>query len=105
QDMAGCVGLSLMVDRQSGRCIATSAWDDADAMLDSAEEAGRLRQLAATRFGATATAEEWEIAVLHRERSSDEGAWVRATWVTVPPELADAGVEYYRSAVLPQVEH
>ena len=104
-ELAGCIGLSLMVDRDTGRCIATSAWDNADAMAESADAAGRLRAQAGERFGGPATAEDWEIAVLHREHSSDPGAWVRATWVTVPPELTEAGVEYYRSAVLPQIEH
>lgn len=104
-ELAGCIGLSLMVDRQSGRCIATSAWHDREALRDSTDQAGRLRALAGERFGGPATAEEWEIAVLHREHSSDPGACVRATWVTVPPELTEAGVEYYRSAVLPQIEH
>ena len=32
QDMAGCIGVSLLVDRQSGRCIATSAWETDEAM-------------------------------------------------------------------------
>ena len=27
QQMEGCIGLSLMCDRGSGRCIATSAWE------------------------------------------------------------------------------
>lgn len=104
-ELAGCIGLSLMVDRQTGRCIATSAWDSAEAMRDSSDHADRLRGQAGDRFGGPAGAESWEIAVLHREHSSDPGACVRATWVTVPPELTEAGIEYYRSAVLPQIEH
>jgi hypothetical protein len=105
QEIAGCIGLSLMVERQTGRCIATSSWDSAEAMRASDEVAGRLRTQADERFGGPATAEGWQIAVLHRKRSSDLGACVRATWLTVPPELTEAGIEYYRGAVLPQIEH
>ena len=28
----GCVGVSLMVDRKTGRCIFTSAWETEDAL-------------------------------------------------------------------------
>jgi heme-degrading monooxygenase HmoA len=100
QDMAGFIGLSLVADRQSGECIATSAWDTDDAQRASAEGIGSLRDRAADAFGGSATVEMWEIAVLHRQRSSDTGACVRATWLALP-----AGIEYFRSSVLPQVEH
>jgi hypothetical protein len=103
--MAGFIGLSLVADRQSGECIATSAWDTDDAQRASAEGIGSLRDRAADAFGGSATVEMWEIAVLHRQRSSDTGACVRATWLALPAEQMDAGIEYFRSSVLPQVEH
>ena len=105
QDMDGYVGLSLVVDRQSGRCIATSAWETDEAQRTSAERIRPVRDRAAAVFGGSATAEAWEIAVLHREHSSDTGACVRATWVTLPPDQLDAGIEYFRTSVLPEVEH
>jgi hypothetical protein len=105
QDMDGYVGLSLLADRQTGRCIATSAWESDEAQRASAERIGPVRDQAAATFGGSATVEAWEIAVLHRQRSSDTGACVRATWVTLPLDEMDAGVEYFRTSVLPQVEH
>lgn len=104
QELPGSIGMSLMVDRESGRCIATSSWESEDALHYSAGEARRLRNLAAERFGAGAPlVEEWEIAVLHRERGN--AACVRATWLTVPPDLMEAGIDYFRDSVLRQVEH
>ncbi|MUL63296.1 hypothetical protein BOO86_02360 [Mycobacterium sp. CBMA 234] len=103
QELPGSIGLSLMVDRESGRCIATSAWESEDALHYSASEARRLRNLTADQFGGAPMVEEWEIAVLHRERGN--GACVRATWLTVPPDLMEAGIDYFRDSVLRQVEH
>jgi hypothetical protein len=105
QEMAGFIGLSLVVDRESGECIATSAWESDEAQRASAEDIGPLRDRAAEAFGGRATVEAWEIAVLHRQRSSDTGACMRATWLALPADQMDAGIEYFRSSVLPQVEH
>lgn len=104
-ELPGWVGLSLMVDRDSGRCIVATAWESEEAMSSSFEETAQLRNRVAHEFGGTAWAENWEIAVLHREHSSDLRACVRATWISVPSDLIDAGIDYFRGAVLPQVEH
>jgi len=104
QDVEGCIGVSLLVDRQSGRCIATTAWETEDARRDSAERVTPIRDRAAGMFGGTANVEEWEIAAMHRDHHSAEGACVLATWVKVPTDHVDQGIEYYRSSVLPQLE-
>jgi hypothetical protein len=97
--ITGCVGLSLLVNRQHGRCIATSAWDSAEAMYSSADQVRSVRDRAAEMFGAVRT-EEWEISVLHREHHSRRGACVRVVWAETAPERLDAVVEAYRSQFL-----
>ena len=62
QAMDGCVGLSLLVEREWGRCIATSAWDSAQSMRASEPTVRPIRGRAAEAFGGPVTVEEWEIA-------------------------------------------
>jgi heme-degrading monooxygenase HmoA len=104
RDLEGCVGVSLLVNRESGRCIATSAWESAEAMRASAERVAPIRDRAAEMFGGTANTEEWEIASMHRDHRSADGAGVRATWVKVPTDQMDQGIEYFKSSVLPQLQ-
>ncbi|WP_280234140.1 antibiotic biosynthesis monooxygenase [Nocardia cyriacigeorgica] len=104
QEIPGCVGLSLMVDRASGRCIATTSWESEAAMRDSMDRVGPIRERAIALFGGSAHVEEWEIAGLHRAHLSSEGACVRATWVKTDPSRIDAAVEVYKASTLPAME-
>lgn len=104
EEIDGCVGLSLLVDRESGRCIATTAWETQEAMHAGAERVRPVRDRAAQAFGGSPTVDEWEIAVLHRERRSCPGAGVRATWLKVRPDQFDRAIEFYRESVLPDIE-
>ena len=100
----GCVGLSLLVDRESGRCIATSAWQSEEAMRASEEQVGPIRERAAELFGGSTQVNEWEIAVLHRNHQSPEGACVRATWMEVNSAQMDQAVDIFRMTSLPAIE-
>jgi heme-degrading monooxygenase HmoA len=104
QQVDGCVGMSLLVDRQSGRCIATSAWETQEAMHASAERVRPVRDQAAQAFGGSPTVDEWEIAVLHRDHRSSPGAGVRTTWLKVRPDQFDRAIQFYRESVLPAIE-
>lgn len=103
-EVDGCIGISLLVDRESGRCIATTAWDDEAAMHASAEQARPIRDQAAQAFGGSPAIDEWEIAVLHRDHRSGPGACVRATWLRMRPDQFDRAIEFYRESVLPAIE-
>ncbi|MEO3760395.1 hypothetical protein ABGB19_19195 [Mycobacterium sp. B14F4] len=104
QEMEGYVGLSLLVDRESGRCIATSAWETEDALRISTDQAAPLRNRAGEIFGGDADVDQWEVGALHRDHRSSEGACVRATWLKVPPGHVDRAVDFYRTEVLPALE-
>jgi len=105
ESIDGYVGISLLVDRESGRCIITAAYDTEDARQASADKATQLRSQAADRFGGSVEKiEEWEIGVLHRDHQSADGACVRCTWIKVPPDNADRTIDFYRTSVVPSLE-
>jgi hypothetical protein len=94
--MSGCTGLSMMVDRRSGRCIATTGWDTADHMRASAGLIDPMRDRAAAIMSAAPFVEEWEIASVHRLHTSHDGACVRATWMWLEPAMVDHAIDTYR---------
>jgi quinol monooxygenase YgiN len=97
----GCVGLSLVVDRASGRCITTSAWESADAMRNSAERVRASRERVALRFGTDAEVQEWDIAVIHRAHRAGDGAAARVVWSRADPAALDRVVDAYRDSLMP----
>jgi quinol monooxygenase YgiN len=97
----GCLGVSMLVNPTSGRCIVTSAWLTEEAM--TADQ--RLQPLVdrATTGSAIPEVEDWEIGVVHRDHASGPGAWVRVSWVHVEPEQVDRLAELYRMVLLPTI--
>jgi hypothetical protein len=102
--MDGCIGLSMLVDRLSGLCIATTSWQSKEAMTASAEQVQPIRQRASEILGGRPQVDEWEIAVMHRDHTSGPGACVRATWVRMPPDQIDRVVDMVRMGLLPAVQ-
>ncbi|MGF2947389.1 hypothetical protein [Mycobacterium sp. Lab-001] len=106
-EIDGFVGLSLLVDRQSGRCITTSSWESVHAMRAGAERVAPIRERAALMWSAipgSAKIEEWEIASLHRHHRSRDGACVRSTWLKVVPDQLGRSLDFYRTSLLPEME-
>lgn len=104
-DIDGCIGASLLIDRSSGRCIATSSWETEEAMRASHDQLNPVRErLMETLGGDSLEIEEWEIAILHREHSAPAGACARVTWARPRDGQIDAAVEAFKMNVLPQLE-
>jgi quinol monooxygenase YgiN len=62
----GCRGLSLLVDRQTGQCIATSSWESHAAMRASRSAASDMRMRAATDSGGDIVdVHEFDLAYAH----------------------------------------
>ena len=103
--MDGCVGMSLLVDRESGRCIATTAWESEAALQASAEQVKPLRADAEQNLGTSSSdVDVWEVAVVHRDHATPDGACARITWLSGDAGLADRAVDIYKMAVLPKLQ-
>jgi heme-degrading monooxygenase HmoA len=102
--MDGCVGMSLLVDRESGRCIATTAWESEDAMRASAGQVVPLRDDAQQTLGASSSdVDTWEVSVMHRDHPTPQGACARVTWLS-GDGLPDRAVDVFKQIVLPTVQ-
>lgn len=94
----GCRGLSLLVDRASGQCIATSSWEDEDVMIASGDVLHQIRERGRDILGGSMQIDTWDIAVMHRNQ---HGECCRASWLEGD---VDAMTTSFRMGVLPQLE-
>lgn len=94
----GCRGLSMLVDRETGQCIATSSWDSEEAMRASDGQLRQSRERGRDILGGTMEVDEWEIAVMHRNH---HGECCRVSWLKGD---LDAMTETFRVSLLPQLE-
>lgn len=94
----GCRGLSFLVDRTTGQCIATTSWEDEDVMLASGEALHEIRERGRDILGGSMQIDTWEIAVMHR---SQHGECCRVSWLEGD---LDAMTDTFRMGILPQLE-
>lgn len=105
QGMEGCIGISMLVDRESGGAIVTSSWETREAMRATETAVGPMRDRAQQVLSSgRPEVKEWEIAVLHRAMPIPEGACARVTWTRIDPKVLDPMLDYFRMSVLPEIE-
>jgi hypothetical protein len=100
--MDGCVGLSMLANRETGLCITTSAWHSLETRKDSETPVGDLRARIGDHLGGAPEVDQWEIALLHRDHWSQEGARVRVTWVKTAE--IDPLVDFTKTITLPTLD-
>ena len=94
----GCRGLSMLVDHETGQCIATSSWASEAAMLASDEPLRPIRDRGRDILGGSMQVDTWEIAVMHR---THHGECCRVSWLQGD---LDAMTETFRFGILPELE-
>jgi heme-degrading monooxygenase HmoA len=105
QGMDGFVGLSMLCDRDSGRCIVTTAWANEAAM--HASEPGVIdgrERTAHVVGGSMPEVREWEIAVVHRVHEGHDGACARVLWGEIDPAQAEDALSTFRMTMMPRME-
>jgi heme-degrading monooxygenase HmoA len=105
QSMPGCMGLSMLCDRDSGRCIVTTSWDSEEAMSASRDAVRSMREKAVDVLGGQFDVQEWEIAVMHRTHAMGDGACARVIYSHLRDvDQADAVLDAWKANVLPRLD-
>jgi hypothetical protein len=102
--MKDCIGLSALVDRETGECIVTSSWRSSEAMMASDLHLAPLRRRGGEIMGAAPQVEVWDVAMMHRDHPAPDGACCRVVWMRLSRGDVEGGIELYRSALLPEME-
>lgn len=103
-EMDGCVGLSMLVDRESGQCIVTSSWKSQESMRASDMNLRPMRERAGEMLGGRPQIEEWEVAAMHRDHMTSQGSCCRVLWMRTNQTDLERGIDIYRMSLLPQIE-
>jgi quinol monooxygenase YgiN len=103
-EMDGCVGLSMLADRDTGRCIVTTSWRDEAAMHASREAVRPSAERTAELLGGSPELQEWEIAAMHRVLEAGQGARSRVTWLRTQPDAVKRAVDAVRLSLMPKLD-
>ena len=105
QGMAGCMGLSMLCARDTGRAIVTTSWDSEESMSASREAVRAMREQATDVMGGQFDVQEWEVAVMHRTHNLGEGAWARVIFSSLQDVgRGDEVLDAWKTGVLPRLD-
>jgi quinol monooxygenase YgiN len=102
--MDGCVGLSMLADRNSGHCIVTTSWRDEAALRSSHDGVRSAAERTVEILGGRPEMQEWEIAAMHRVHQAQHGAASRVTWLRTDPGAVNRAVDAVRLSLMPKLD-
>ena len=94
-------GMSVFVDRERGRVVATSAWATEQAREASNKDLAPLRDEAARLMAGTVRTAEYEIAVTEQVVQPEAGCWLRATTLAADPARIRDAIGGFQTTVIP----
>jgi len=104
-DMDGCIGLSMLCERDSGRCIVTTAWETEEAMAATRDRVMQMRARAVEQFGGhDPEVKEWEIAAVHRLHPATDDSCARVGWSRIDPSRTEQTLDAFRSTIIPRMD-
>jgi len=106
RQLPGCVGLSMLAQRDTGRCIVTTSWRDEEALRASRDGVRSHLERTAAALGGHPEVQEWEIAAMHRVHEAHHGACSRLTWLRTDPDpdAVQRAVDAVRLSLMPKLD-
>jgi predicted ester cyclase len=105
EGMADAGGVSVFIDREGGRLVATTSWATEQARSDSNAELAPLRAEAARLMNGTVRTFDYEIAVTEEVVPPTPGCWMRSTVIAGDPGSVRAGIADFQATAIPGVRH
>ena len=103
QAMDGCIGLSMLADRDTGLCIVTTSWRDRESMQASAEGVRPLRDRAMEVFGGEVEVREWEVSAMQRRHQCHHGSGARLSCLGGEPDGMERSIDMFRMSLMPRL--
>ncbi|BFV57510.1 hypothetical protein KCMC57_up26140 [Kitasatospora sp. CMC57] len=100
----GYRGMGLYVDRELGKILIGSWWEDEATRQASYENLGKQRAGMMAPFAQTMTVDNWEAAVVRRADTLGPGAGFRLVRMDVEPAGIDLLVDTFRNTSLPTLQ-
>ncbi|MEU6882109.1 hypothetical protein [Streptomyces sp. NPDC046712] len=103
-EQPGFRGFGLFVDRELGKLLTGTWWEDEKSRNDSDEQLRERRAALLAPFAQTVAVDNWEAAVVRPPQSVGPGARFRLVRMELDPADVDLLVDTFRDVALPRID-